>query len=77
MDITYSKHWIKKQKSKKKDITNDIIEFALKDSIVLKDKCWNNAFNALSKIPSSGRILKVVYKKVNQKIFIITTYWLS
>jgi len=49
----------------------------LKDSIVLKDKYWNNAFNALSKIPPSGRILKVVYKKVNQKIFIITTYWLS
>ena len=55
MEIEYSKHWIKKQKSKKKDINNDAIEFAIKNS----------------------KVLKVVYKKLNQKIFIITSYWLD
>ncbi len=58
MKIIFSKHWIKKQKEKKKDITNDIIEFALKNSKVLKDKYWEEAFNAVSKIPPSGRTLK-------------------
>ena len=77
MEVEYSKHWIKKQKSKKKDITNDTIEFAIKNSKILNDKYWRDAFNAISKIPPSGRTLKVVYKKLNQKIFIITAYWLD
>ena len=73
----YSKHWIKKQKSKKKDITDDTIEFAVKNSKILIDKYWKDAFNAIAKIPPSGRTLKVVYKRINQKIFIITAYWLD
>jgi len=77
MKIIYSEHWIKKQKSKKKDITNDVIEFAIKSSVMLKDKYWKDAFNAVSKIPPSGRTLKVVYKKLNQKVFIITSYWID
>ena len=77
MEMEYSKHWIKKQKSKKKDITKDIIEFAIKNSGIIKDKYWNDAFNAVLKIPPSGRTLKVVYKKLNQKVFIITAYWLD
>ena len=77
MEIIYSKHWIKKQKSKKKDIANDAIEFAIRNSEMLKDKYWKDAFNAVSKIPSSGRTLKVVYKKLNQKVFIITAYWMN
>jgi len=75
--IEYSKHWVGKQKSKKKDITNDAIEFAIKNSETLKDKYWKVAFNAVSKIPPSGRTLKVVYKRMNQKVFIITAYWLD
>ena len=77
MEIVYSKHWLKKQEKKKKDITNDTIEYALKNSRELKDKYWKNALNAISRISPSGRILKVVYKKSNQKIFIITAYWLD
>lgn len=77
MEIEYSKHWIKKQKSNKKDITNDVIEFAIKNSDILKDKYWKEAFNAICKIPPSGRVLKVVYKKINRKVFIITAYWLN
>ncbi len=38
MDIEYSKHWLRKQKSKKKDITNDVIEYAIKNSRILNDK---------------------------------------
>ena len=77
MEIKYSLHWIKKQKSKKKDITKDIIEFAIKNSNTLKDKYWGDAFNAISRIPPSGRTLKVVYRKLNQKVFIITAYWMN
>ncbi len=77
MEIEYSKHWLKKQKEKKKNITNDTIEFALKNSLILKDKYWKDIFNAISRIPPSGRTLKVVYKKINQKVFIITAYWLD
>ena len=77
MEIEYSKHWLRKHLKKKKDITNDVIEFAIKNSIESRDKYWKDAFNAISRIPPSGRTLKVVYKKSNQKIFIVTTYWLD
>ena len=77
MEIEYSKHWLKKHTKKKKDITNDAIEYAIKNSGEMKDKYWKEAFNAISRIPPSGRILKVVYRKSNTKIFIITAYWLD
>ena len=77
MEIEYSKHWLKKRTKKRKDITNDAIEFALKNSRELNDKYWTGAFNAISRIPPSGKILKVVYKKSKGKIFIITAYWLD
>ncbi len=77
MEIEYSKHWLKKHLKKKKDITPDVIEFALKNSSESRDKYWRDALNAISRIPPSGRILKVVYKKSKEKIFIVTTYWLD
>ncbi|MFH1585737.1 MAG: DUF4258 domain-containing protein [archaeon] len=77
MDIEYSKHWLRKKRVKKKDITDDKIEYAIRNSRELKDKHWEDVLNAISRIPPSGRILKVVYKRVNQKIFIITAYWLD
>ena len=77
MEIIYSKHWLRKHSRKRKDITSDIIEFALKNSDELKDKYWENAFNALTKIPPAGITLKVVYKKPKGKIFIISAYWLD
>lgn len=77
MEIEFSKHWLKKHIKKKKDITNDAIEFVLINSRETKDKYWKDALNAVSRIPPSGRTLKVVYKKSNQKIFIITAYWLD
>jgi len=77
MELEYSQHWLKKHIKKKKDITEDAIEFAIKNSRELKDKYWKEAYNAISRIPPSGRILKVVYKKLKGKVFIITAYWLD
>ena len=77
MKILYSKHWLRKHLKKRKDITLDMIEFALNNSSESIDKYWKDAFNAISRIPPSGRTLKVVYKKSKEKIFIVTTYWLD
>ncbi len=77
MEIEYSKHWLRKHLQKRKDITRDMIEFAIKNSNELRDKLWNDAFNAISRIPPSGKILKVVYKKLKEKVFIVTAYWLD
>jgi len=54
-----------------------MVEYALVNSGAVRDRNWKEAFNAISRIPPSGRILKVVYKKTNEKIFIITAYWLD
>ena len=77
MEIDYSKHWLRKHAKKKKDITNDIIEYAIKNSREMKDRNWEDAYNAISRIPPSGRILKVVYRKIQHKVFIVTAYWLD
>ena len=60
MEIVYSKHWIEKHPKKKKDITGDLIEFAINNPIIIKDRLWDDAFNAICRILPSGRILKVV-----------------
>ena len=77
MKIKYSKHWLRKHQKKKKDITNDAIEYTIKNSRVMNDRNWKEAFNAISRIPPSGRILKVVYKKTNEKVFITPRFVLS
>jgi hypothetical protein len=76
MKFIKSEHWKKKNKYRK-DITDDKIDYAIKNSNELNDKHWPNALNAISKIPPSGRILKVVYKKQEGKIKIITAFWLD
>lgn len=44
----------------------------------LKDKIWSDAYNAIAKIPPSGRILKGVYRDLGKNIKrIITAYWLD
>ena len=77
MEIKFSQHWLKKHIKKKKDITKDAIEFAIRNSREMKDKYWKDALNSVSRIPPSGRILKVVHKKLKGKVFIITAYWLD
>ena len=50
------------QKRFRPEITDDIIELCLFNSDKLKDNGWSDAFNAIARIPPSGRILKVVYR---------------
>ena len=76
MSLTDSEHWKKKRKYRK-DITDDMIEYAIQNSNELKDKHWEDALNAISRIPPSGRILKVVYRKEQSKNKIITVFWLD
>jgi hypothetical protein len=77
MNFEYSKHWLRKRKYRK-DISDDIFEYAIINSDELKDKYWEDASNAICRIPPSGRILKIVYKKLGKnKYRIITAYWLD
>lgn len=77
MQFEYSKHWAIKKKFRK-DISDSDIEYAIQNSAQLKDKYWEDALNAIARIPPSGRILKVVYKRVkNAKVKIISAYWLD
>jgi len=76
MNIIESEHWRRKRKYRK-DITDDFIEYAVINSGELRDKYWEDALNAISRIPPSGRILKVVYKKEKENIKIITAFWLD
>jgi len=76
MKFEYSFHW-KKQKRFRPEITDDLIELCILNSDKLKDKEWPDAFNAISRIPPSGRILKVVYKSKSKVIKIITAFWLD
>jgi len=52
--------------------------YAVLNSSILKDKYWEDALNAICRIPPSGRILKVVYKKLSKDIInVITAFWLD
>lgn len=77
MRFQHSKHWKNKQLYRK-DITEDIIEYAIQHSNEFKDKYWDDASNAIGKIPPMGRTLKVIYRKIDKDyIRIITAYWID
>ncbi|MEK6898058.1 MAG: hypothetical protein AABX28_01730 [Nanoarchaeota archaeon] len=76
MKFIYSFHW-RKQKKYRPEITDDIIEICINNSKKLKDRIWDDAYNAIAKIPPFGRTLKVVYKEKGKDIKIITSYWLD
>ncbi len=77
MELEYTKHW-KKKKRYRKDITDGFIEYTIRNSNVFKDRYWKDALNAICRVPPSGRILKVVYKRISKDKFkIITAYWLD
>jgi len=78
MKIVHTDYWIKKRFLKRKDITDDLIEYALQYSMIIKDRNYEERFNAIHRIPPNGRTLKVVYEWVEKgKIKIITAYWLD
>ena len=77
MQIKDSTHWAQKRKFRP-DILDHDIEYAIIHSDELRDKHWKDASNAICRIPPSGRILKVVYKKEGKdKYKIITAFWLD
>ena len=68
----------KKKRIIRSDITDDIIEYAIENSAEMMDKYWVDALNAIARMPPNGRLLKVVYKRLNaNKIKIITAFWLD
>lgn len=72
MKLEASKHWERKRKYRD-DITDNLIEYAIMNSSELSDRYWPNALNAICRVPPSGRILKVVYKKKGKKKIKIIT----
>ena len=76
MELAYSEHW-KRKLNYRKDITDYMIEYAIINSNEHKDKYWEDALNAISRIPPSGRILKVIYKREKSKYKIISAFWLD
>lgn len=77
MELEHSDHWKRKRKYRE-DITDALIEYAIINSNELKDKYWENTLNVICRVPPSGRILKVVYRKLARgKVKIITAFWLD
>ena len=76
MPFIGSRHWMHKRKYRP-DITEDLIEYCIKHSNKLRDRKWIDAYNAISRVPPSGRILKIVYKTKGKTIKILTAYWLD
>jgi len=77
MELEYSGHWQKKKKYRS-DITNEVIEYVIENSAELTDKYWIDALNAITRVPPKGRLLKVIYKRLeNNRIKVITAFWLD
>ncbi len=77
MEFVYSKHW-KFRFRKRVHITEDVLEYAILHSKVFRDRRWLNASNAIARIPPSGRLLKVSYRKISEnKVKIITAFWIN
>lgn len=77
MELEHSAHWLKKR-TYRNDITDAVITYAIANSAQLKDKRWENTLNAVCRVPPSGRIVKVVYRKLaKNKVKVITAFWLD
>ena len=76
MPIESSNYWRKKRKYRP-DITDDLIELCIQKSDILKDRTWPDIYNDIERIPPSGRILKVAYKRKGKTIKIVTAFWLD
>lgn len=76
MKIVYSNHWLRKRKDRP-EIRGYMIRYCIQNSKKLRDRYQKGVWNALSRIPSSGRMLKVAYKFKGKTIKILTAYWLE
>ena len=62
MQIKDSAYWSRKRQ-KRPDILDYMIEYCIMHSNKLNDRNWENVWNAIARIPPSGRLLKVVYRE--------------
>jgi hypothetical protein len=77
MLVEHSNYWKAKRKYRS-EITDDFIEYAIQNSNVLNDRKWEDLFNAIARVPTNGRKLKVVYRrKGKNNIEVITSYWID
>jgi hypothetical protein len=58
-------------------IDEGFIEEAMLASPVLRDREDATAFNAIAWIPTTGRKLKVVYRRSGRIIHVISAYWIT
>ena len=75
MQFEYSLHW-RNKKVYHPEITDDVLELCILNSPKIRDRTWENVWNAIAPIPPSGNILKVAYKEKGKVIKILTAYWL-
>jgi hypothetical protein len=72
-----SLHW-KKKKKFRKDVEDYMIEYAVNNGKLEKDRLHKNALNSICAIPQTGRKLKVVFRKTGKEsIKLITAYYLE
>jgi len=75
--IVHSIHWAERH-HERNEITDDLIEHALVHSPILNDRRHEGVLIAISRVPPSGRLLKVAYRKLKtQEIKVLTAYWLD
>ena len=77
MKFKFTFHWSNKRKEGRFEIKDYMIEYCVLNSEKIKDRRWQDAWNAISRIQPSNRKLKVVYKIEGKTIKIITAYWLD
>lgn len=76
MAVKDTPHWVRKRKYRP-EITDDVIEYCIQNSNIMRDRDDPTVFNAIARVPPSGRILKVAYRKEGKDLKIITAYWLN
>ena len=77
MHLSYTHHWLQKRVKRRQDITDDLIEYCLTHSAILRDRTHEDVYNAITPIPPSNRKLKVVYQRKGKTIRILTAYWID
>ncbi|MBU0662530.1 MAG: hypothetical protein ABH854_00440 [Candidatus Diapherotrites archaeon] len=78
MEIIESHHW-KLKRPFRKDIENYMLSYAVSNcKNPQTDKHHKNALDAVCRIPQTGKILKVVFRRLGKdSIKLITAYYLD
>ena len=76
MKFIYSMHYLESKEYRPK-IDEHLLEYCIINSDRIKDRLWEDVWNAIARIPPSGRLLKVVYKTKGKTIKILTAFWLD